>query len=261
MIKLYAIFYHVHLDFYKDFLPFWKKYIALFVEGFSYKFIYGRTNIITISESTKKELMNIGFSAEKVNIVEPGIDLEYFTAGEKSEDPVILYVGRISKVKSIELLIKSFKEIKEKIKNAKLIIGGKGEELENLFKLTVDLKISEHVTFLGWISEERKKELLQQAWVFVNPSYLEGWGITTIEANACGTPVVASNVSGLRDSVYNPHSGFLVEYGNVEKMTEKISEIISNKEKRKYMEKESREWAEKFDWDSKSDLFLKFINE
>lgn len=259
--KLYAIIYHVHLKYYQEYLPLWKKVTAVFVEGSLLPFIYGKTNIITISNSSKKELIELGYKESNIDIVNPGIDLTYFNSGEKSMDPTVLYLGRLSSVKSVDVLIRAFKEIREKVANAKLIIAGGGEELENLFKLAIELKISEYVTFLGKVTEEKKKELLQSAWVFVNPSMLEGWGITTIEANACGTPVVASNVSGLRDSVKNPHSGFLVEYGNVDKLSDRIIEIINNNEKRKYMEKESVEWSKNFDWDKKSKLFLKFIYE
>ena len=90
------------------------------------------------------------------------------------------------------------------------------------------------ITFLDSI--KRKLNLYQKAWVFMNPSLIEGWGITSIEANACGTPVVASNVPGLRDSVRNPHTGFLVTYGDVDGFVNKITLLLENKSLRKKQE-------------------------
>lgn len=100
---------------------------------------------------------------------------------------------------------------------------------------------------------------MQQAWVFANPSSMEGWGITSIEANACGTPVVASNVPGLRDSVRNPHTGYLVEYGNPAAFAEKIDLLISNTKQRQFMEQESLDWAAKFDWNQQAEKALEVL--
>jgi glycosyltransferase involved in cell wall biosynthesis len=88
---------------------------------------------------------------------------------------------------------------------------------------------------------------------------MEGWGITTIEANACGTPVVASRVSGLKDSVKNPHTGYLVDYGDVDGFANKITELLTNKSTRNSMSKEAYEWAKEFDWDISAANSLKLI--
>jgi glycosyltransferase involved in cell wall biosynthesis len=89
---------------------------------------------------------------------------------------------------------------------------------------------------------------------------MEGWGISIIEANACGTPVVASDVPGLRDSVDNPSSGYLVEYKNVEEFADKIKKLIVNDNLRYKFSKDSIEWAKKFSWDSSAEKFLSVIN-
>src|SRR3989344_6780072 len=113
-------------------------------------------------------------------------------------------------------------------------------------KLAKKLNIFEKIRFLGRVSEVQKIKLYQKAWVFVNPSFMEGWGITTIEANACATPVVASDVPGLRDSVANPHTGYLVQYGHVEGFAEKIIKIINDENLRRALMIDSVEWAKRF---------------
>src|SRR6185369_4755891 len=100
----------------------------------------------------------------------------------------------------------------------------------------------------------------QKAWVFVNQSFMEGWGITTVEANACGTPIVAADVPGLRDSVLDPHAGYLVRHGDYPAFAERILEIILDKELRQNMGREAKIWAANFDWVRNSELFLSIIS-
>ena len=116
-------------------------------------------------------------------------------------------------------------------------------------QLTVTMGLDKIIRFTGKVTEEEKILLLQQAWVFVNPSLIEGWGITTIEANACGTPVIASNVPGLRDAVQNRHSGILVPYGKADEFGVEIIRMIKSKKIRQSMEIDAIKWATKFDWD------------
>ena len=82
----------------------------------------------------------------------------------------------------------------------------------------------------------------------VQPSMIEGWGITAIEANAAGTTVVASDVPGLRDSVKNPHSGLLITWDNQEKWTNAVVGILTNKKQRTSLEKFAKSWAAEFSW-------------
>jgi glycosyltransferase involved in cell wall biosynthesis len=93
---------------------------------------------------------------------------------------------------------------------------------------------------------------------------MEGWGITTIEGNACGTPAVASNVPGLRDSIKNPHTGYLVTYGSSDEFAQRIIEIVQNKELRQELSVNSLKWAKKFSWETSAQkclrLFYKEVN-
>jgi len=141
-----------------------------------------------------------------------------------------------------------------------LIIAGSGEEEKNLQKLVSKLKLQDMIKFTGRVSEEQKIKLMQSAWVFVNPSFMEGWGITTIEANACGTPVIASNVPGLKDSVKNPTTGYLVEYGNTTEFAEALRSVLLNNEERKRLQKGAITWAQNFDWNKNCLLSLEILN-
>ena len=88
---------------------------------------------------------------------------------------------------------------------------------------------------------------------------MEGWGITTIEANACGVPVVASDIPGLRDSVQNPHTGFLVPYGDTEAFARKIVLLCTDNTTREKMGSAGLAWAQNFGWNSATEKFLKIL--
>uniref|UniRef100_A0A7C4XSS3 Glycosyltransferase n=1 Tax=candidate division WWE3 bacterium TaxID=2053526 RepID=A0A7C4XSS3_UNCKA len=223
---------------------------------------YRNSLMITVSESSRKDMERIGFADKtRVEIINPGVELEKFKTAEKTPDPTILYLGRLKSYKSIDTAIKAMKTVVELFPNAKLKIAGFGEDRPELEKLTKNLKIEENVEFLGKVPEEEKVKLLAESWVLVYPSAWEGWGITAIEANASGTPVVASNVPGLRDSVSNPHSGYLVEYKNPNHFAEKICKILEDTNLRESLNKTSLEWAQNYTWKKSANKLLELIKE
>jgi glycosyltransferase involved in cell wall biosynthesis len=121
------------------------------------------------------------------------------------------------------------------------------------------LDLGKNIDFLGRVSEEEKVKLLSSAWVFVQPSTMEGWGISVVEANACGTPVVASKVPGLVDSVKNPYTGFTVEPKNENEFAKAISKLLNDRKLRSQFSKNSIEWAKKFSWQEKSNEFMNVV--
>ena len=118
------------------------------------------------------------------------------------------------------------------------------------------LNIADKTTFFGYISEMEKIKLLSEAYCVANSSMKEGWGITNIEANACGTPVISANVPGLRDSVQEGKSGLLYEYGNIQQFADKIISVLSNADLRKTLSEGAVNWAKRFSWDSSASLML-----
>ncbi len=109
------------------------------------------------------------------------------------------------------------------------------------------------------MTDQEKAKLFTQSWVAVQPSMVEGWGITNIEANVCGTPVVASNVDGLKDSVINGETGYLVKPESPEALEEAIIKIISSSKIREQMSKKAETWGNKFDWVKSSKVFINLI--
>lgn len=259
--KIFLLIHHVHQEVFRKSLkpPF--SWIASYLEMHIMPYVYRNVEIITVSNSSKKDIQEYGISKREPIVIHNGVDLENFKPAEKNGNPLILYLGRLKFYKSVHVFVQAAQQVLEKVPTAEFVIAGFGEEEWPLRRLAKKLNIEKHIKFVGKVSEAEKIKLYQKAWVFVNPSFMEGWGITSIEANACGTPVVASNVPGLRDAVLNPSSGFLVPYGQVDAFAEKITLLITDTETRKTMSKKSIDWASKFDWQKSADEGLKIINQ
>ncbi|NTU73536.1 glycosyltransferase family 4 protein [Candidatus Roizmanbacteria bacterium] len=257
--KKYLLIHHVHQNVFMKSLrpPF--SWLAVFLEAKAMPWAYRSTEIITVSPSSKKEIMDHKLTNREPVVIFNGVDVKRYKPGIKSKKPTILYVGRLKMYKSLHVLVNSAIAILKELPDASFIIAGDGEEKGKLMKLVVRLGLADKFTFMGKVSEEEKIRLYQEAWLFVNPSYMEGWGITSIEANACGTPVVASNVPGLRDSVRNPSTGILVEYGNVEKFANEITRILKDTKFRKKLSTNAVEWANRFRWENSAEASLKLF--
>jgi glycosyltransferase involved in cell wall biosynthesis len=213
---------------------------------------YKRFPFLTISDSSKGELMQRGIPEKNITVISNGVSdtfYNYNPGHPKASLPSILYVGRIKKYKGIHFLIQALVKVRQKLPDTELKIVGSGDYLNQLKDLTHQLKLDSSVRFTGFVSEEEKIELYRQAWVSVYPSLKEGWGLSNIEANACGTPVAASNVPGLRDSVVDGETGLLFRYGDVDDFADKLIRILSDREFSAKLSKGGLAWAKKFSWD------------
>ncbi len=225
--------------------------------------VYKKTQFTVVSQSTMDEFISRGYNPENFSIVHNAITQEKFPmkVANKSEFPTIAYFGRLKKYKSIDHLLFAFAKLVRIFPEARLHILGKGDFMPSLQKLAVELNIYDKAKFFGYVSETEKIELLSSAWVVVNTSMKEGWGITNIEANACGTPVISANVPGLKDSVSEGISGLLYDYGNINQLYEKLEAILSNQQLRNNLSEGSIQWASRFSWDDSANLMFNRCNE
>jgi glycosyltransferase involved in cell wall biosynthesis len=140
-----------------------------------------------------------------------------------------------------------------------LDVIGDGDDKPRLEELSAELKLQDRVTFHGFIDESEKAPLLQKMNFVVNTSSKEGWGLTVVEANACGAPVVAANVPGLRDSVVDGETGMLYEFGNIDDLVTNMRVFLDSVETRNAFRTRALAWAAKFDWDVAADETLALI--
>lgn len=257
--KKFLLIHHVHQEVFLRSLVRPLALFATFLELKVMPFVYKHIQIITVSNSSKEEILRTGITKIDPIVVHNGIDLTKFAPHKKSEKPLMLYLGRLKAYKSVHVFIKAAKEVLARIPHAEFVVAGDGEEKTNLMRLTKSLGIEEKVRFLGKVSESEKIELYQQAWLFVHPSMMEGWSLGIIEANACGTPVLASNVSGLRDSVRNPTTGYLVPYGDDKEFANRMIKIINDPDLREKFSHGAIEWAKNFSWDKSAVMCLELF--
>lgn len=225
--------------------------------------LYRNIPMAVVSESTKQELIRHGFSETNISIVQNAVNQNTYHPIEAGQEPgpVVGYLGRLKKYKSIDHLLSAFAIVRKDIPDVKLVIVGDGDAKPLLQAAAKQLGIDDAVTFCGFVPSEEKVRLLSQMKVVVNSSAKEGWGLTVIEANACGVPVVASDVPGLRDSVVDERTGFLYEYGNIEQLAQKITLVLRDDNLRSRFSKEAIAWSKTFSWDTSADAMLKVLEE
>ena len=226
--------------------------------------VYRGSRFNVISESTADDIAARGIPREHLSIIHCGIDRGVYypeATVSKYERLTILYLGRIKKYKSIQHVILALKKVRATLPGVRLMVVGTGDYLESLKKLARSLDLSDAVEFPGFVSRQEKVERMRRAHVAVLPSLKEGWGLTNIEANACGTTVVAARTPGLRDSVKEGVSGFLYEYGDVDDLAGKLLAILQDSGVRQRLEAGGLEWADRFNWDTAAAEFENLIIE
>lgn len=219
---------------------------------------YRGVPVIAVSESTKEDLVARGMEGRRIEVIPNGIDVRHYVPAPDSrreERPTLLFLGRLKKYKRVDLILEAVARLAQRGVDVALVVGGAGDQDANLRATARRLGVSDRVRFAGFVTDDEKLRLLQTSWIHVLTSPKEGWGISNLEAGACGTPTVASNSPGLRESVVNGRTGLLVEHGNVDRLTEALELLIQDQERRERMGREAREFAEGFSWDAAARAF------
>lgn len=211
--------------------------------------LYRGVRFQAISESTADDLAARGIARDRVAVIYPGIDTAAYTplAGARAPAPLFAYLGRLKRYKGVDLVLRAFARLAHP--TARLEIAGTGDHRAALEALVRSLDLTGRVRFLGFVSEEEKVALLRRAWALCFTSPKEGWGITNLEAAACATPVVASRSPGLRESVRDGETGFLVPHGDVERLAAAMGRLADDAALVEAMGASGRRFAEGFTWE------------
>jgi len=214
--------------------------------------VYRRAGFHAISESTRDDLVARGVPAERIRVIHPGIDCRAYApvAGlDRALPPTFLYVGRLKRYKGVEVAIRALHLARRQRADLSLDIAGTGDDAARLVRLARDTGLADAVRFHGFVAEDRKRELFRHAWANLFPSPKEGWGLTIIEAAACGTPSIASDSPGLRDSVRDGVTGYLVPHGDAEALAARMVELAGNPGTVERLGGEARRAACTWSWD------------
>lgn len=226
--------------------------------------VYRRAGFHAISESTADDLVRRGVPRERVVVIHPGVDARRYTpdaATPRAARPTFLYLGRLKRYKGVEFAIRAAQAARTERPDITLDICGQGDDRPRLERLAVELGLGDAVRFLGFVSEEEKQRLLRRAWAVVFPSPKEGWGITNVEAAACGTPALASDSPGLRESVQNRVTGYLVPHGDWRALADRMLALAADPTLVERLGRAARVFAEGLSWDSAARATLEHIEQ
>ncbi|MCB1017072.1 MAG: glycosyltransferase family 4 protein [Acidimicrobiales bacterium] len=240
---------HVHGDMWKMVLPPRLAAMGQLLEHRIAPALYRGTRIVTLSESSKRQLVDeLAFRPDRVSVVPPGIDPRFAPGGPRSAHPLVVAVGRLVPVKHFDVLIRVMAEVRRRRPDATLTIVGEGYERRNLDQVVRELDAESWVTFAGRIDDDELVELYRRAWVVASASSHEGWGMTLTEAAACGTPAVATRISGHLDAVAEGTGGLLAE--DERELAEQLAAVLGDPGLRDRLSAGALEHAQQFTWEA-----------
>ena len=236
------------------------------------KRLVSRADRIVVSTLAEQTQLRFLYRADdrKLEIIPPGVSLEHFYpipsdeaklfVGLKPDDRMVLFVGRIERLKGVETLIRAMSQIKSEGVHSPVhlaIIGGEPEasqedvsaEMRRLRDLCDELNMDQTVVFLGKRRQDTLQYYYSAAEVVVMPSHYESFGMVALEAMACGTPVLASDVGGLGFLVQDGITGFTVPDGDADLLHSRLSRLLSDEPLRKKMGRAATAYARDFSWD------------
>ena len=226
---------------------------------FGYSLLRDASKVIALTKTELEQYKKMGVEKDKIEIIPNGIDLsEYANLPEKGkfrkkysirkDEKIILYLGRLHKVKGISLLTKAFSDLTKEMGNVRLVIVGPDDGFLSTLKKQVEiLKVNDKILFTGPLYGRDKLEAYVNADVYVLPSAYETFPITLLEACACSVPVIVTNRCGVADFVVKV--GYVVEY-NKEQLKDAIFRVLSDDKLKRRFGEEGRKLVKKeFSWD------------
>lgn len=223
--------------------------------------IYKKTKTLTVSQSTKQDLMELGFLADDITILPEGIDFKPWDreCWLPKKPYQFTYVGRYSSYKGIDATVEAFCLFEKKYPQASLSIIGKKKEsyIEEVLEPIIEKYGVSHdkVIYHGFVSEEDKLNLMSESHCLVFPSEREGWGLTVTEGAAVGTPSIVYDSPGLRDAVQMGASGFMTKKNNVTNILGLMEKSVEDKEYYERIQRAAYEFSKELNWDKTAKAF------
>lgn len=233
------------------------------------KLFQSAQRVIVVAQHMKVQVQRLGCLPEKITVNACGVDTEYFSGGASlGRPPRFIAVGRFAPVKGPQFTIKAFEIVLQEIPEAKLVMIGDGELLEECKNLARSLNIAHAVEFPGPLNSENVLDALKLSRVFVQHGIrneqvsAEGMGLSVMEASSVGLPVVATRHGGLKESVVDGETGFLIEEGDVTAMAKSMKELAQDDALCRQMGRNGRDrMKELFDLPKRIDTLDKILHE
>lgn len=205
----------------------------------------GPDHVVGNSMFSKKLFEKI-YHKHIADYIYPGIDLNYFLS-KKAKKRYLFIVSRLTKFKNVDIAIETMTKIKHK--EYQLIIGGEGEEKNNLIALSKKLNLSDRVHFIGRVPLKELPRLYAEAKLVLFTSKDEPFGMVPVEALACGTPVIGANSGGLKETIEDNYNGILLDVLTPENLANTIDGLLADSDRYNFLQNNTRKTAEKFRWE------------
>jgi glycosyltransferase involved in cell wall biosynthesis len=249
--RVVCLVHHVHDRQFHAFFPSWLARVGCFIEGPVARLLYRRCTTITVSESSREDLRERLRWLAPIQVIPNGSPaVRPLVQREVPGDPAIVYLGRLVGHKRVEQVVEVAAELADRRPGLHVHVVGRGPESAPLAARAEELGVAERVHLHGFLAEADKNAVLGAAVLNVTASEFEGWGLTVIEAAALGVPTVAYDVAGLRDSVRDGVTGWLVRDG--EKFADTVARallLLEDPRRREEMAEACRAWARRFTWE------------
>lgn len=211
--------------------------------------LYRRRPVVTLSPSSKQELVDdLGFAEDAVTVVPPGIDPFFTAGGERSATPLVVAVGRLAPVKDFPRLVRVVARARERVPDVELVIVGEGYTRDDVLAEVDRVDGRGWVHLPGRITDDELRGLYRRAWVAASASTREGWGMTLTEAAACGTPTVATDIPGHADAVAAGRSGLLATTDD--DLADALARVLGDAGLRQRLQAGALERAAELSWEA-----------
>jgi glycosyltransferase involved in cell wall biosynthesis len=219
--------------------------------------LYRRTQVVTPSDATREELLELGFRPERVRAVPNGVSDQFQPGGERAVPPTVVAVGRLAPVKRFDELLRAAVVARRRVPDLRLELVGDGPMRRDLENLAHELGATEWATFHGQVAQADLVEHYRRAWIVASASLAEGWGLTLTEAAACATPAVATDIRGHRSSVVAGATGVLAP---LERLGDALADVLLDDGLRSRLGSAALSRARMLTWDASATGILEVLH-
>jgi glycosyltransferase involved in cell wall biosynthesis len=255
-----VLVHHVHREQWPVVFPGLLGKVGWWIERWLAPLLYRRSQYIAVSRATRSELVGLGVDKKRIAIVHNGTASRPDAAIERSPRPTIVVVGRLVPHKQVEHAIDAVVALREEHPDVQLMVVGSGWWEDDLRKYVAEAGAGDLVTFEGFVTEDRKHEILARAWLMLLPSIKEGWGLVIGEAGAHRVPTIAySSAGGTCESIEHEHSGLLV--ADQAGLTSAVRDLLDDDERRRRLGDGAYDLSRSFAWEHSQASFGRVLTE
>jgi glycosyltransferase involved in cell wall biosynthesis len=243
-----GLVHHVHLGTWDMLLPGPLGRVGEFFERHAVPIVYRKRALVTAALSARDEIVeHYRVAPERIDIAYHGIDPRFTTGGSRSPRPLVVTVARMMPQKGLDDLLPALVDVRARVPDVEAVIVGDGPHRARLEAKAAALGAGDWLRFVGRVSDDELVSWYQQAWVVTSASKREGFGLTLTEANACGTPVVATRIPGHLDAVDEGRSGLLVD--NLTELADAVVALLNDPDRRNELSAGALAHAARFTWE------------